>query len=95
MGYCTTAFYLNENFCCWGEDNGCAEWHRWTGFEPVNYFIYIIFGVCAAQGVCRSSFTDSSRPYSPLSPPLLSSAMRPMRLGRVSPRSNASSLGLS
>jgi len=22
MGYCTTAFYLNENFCCWGEDNG-------------------------------------------------------------------------
>lgn len=24
MGYCTTAFYLNENFCCWGEDNGTA-----------------------------------------------------------------------
>lgn len=22
MGYCTTAFYLNEKFCCWGEDNG-------------------------------------------------------------------------
>ena len=22
LGYCTTAFYLNENFCCWGEDNG-------------------------------------------------------------------------
>lgn len=22
MGYCTTAFYLNESFCCWGEDNG-------------------------------------------------------------------------
>jgi len=22
LGYCTTAFYLNENFCCFGEDNG-------------------------------------------------------------------------
>lgn len=22
MGHCTTAFYLNEKFCCWGEDNG-------------------------------------------------------------------------
>ena len=25
MGYCTTAFYLNENFCCWGEDNGTGR----------------------------------------------------------------------
>jgi len=22
LGYCTTAFYLNESFCCLGEDNG-------------------------------------------------------------------------
>lgn len=22
LGYCTTAFYLNEDFCCWGEENG-------------------------------------------------------------------------
>lgn len=22
LGYCTTGFYLNENFCCWGEDSG-------------------------------------------------------------------------
>lgn len=22
LGYCKTAFYLNEQFCCWGEDNG-------------------------------------------------------------------------
>ena len=21
-GYCTTAFYLNENFCCWGDESG-------------------------------------------------------------------------
>jgi chloride channel 3/4/5 len=24
LGYCTTRFYLNEDFCCWGEDNGTA-----------------------------------------------------------------------
>jgi chloride channel 3/4/5 len=22
LGYCDTAFYLNENFCCWGAENG-------------------------------------------------------------------------
>jgi chloride channel 3/4/5 len=29
-GHCGTAFYLNENFCCWGEDNGITfevYWH--------------------------------------------------------------------
>ena len=25
LGYCTTAFYLNENFCCWGEDSMYPE----------------------------------------------------------------------
>ncbi|KAI0828406.1 chloride channel protein [Hypoxylon sp. FL0890] len=48
MGYCTTAFYLNENFCCWGEDNGCDHWHRWTGFEPANYALYIMFATLFA-----------------------------------------------
>lgn len=44
-GYCSTGFYLNENFCCWGEDNGCDDWKHWTGFGPFNYFIFIIFAV--------------------------------------------------
>ena len=22
LGHCTTAFYLNENFCCWGAESG-------------------------------------------------------------------------
>ncbi|KAF3767772.1 hypothetical protein M406DRAFT_288976 [Cryphonectria parasitica EP155] len=48
MGHCTTAFYLNEKFCCWGEDNGCPAWHRWTGFEPANYVIYILFATTFA-----------------------------------------------
>ena len=25
LGYCTTAFYLNENFCCWGAENGKVD----------------------------------------------------------------------
>ncbi|KAI1335837.1 voltage gated chloride channel [Xylariaceae sp. FL0016] len=48
LGYCTTAFYLNEKFCCWGEDNGCPQWHHWTGFEPANYALYIMFATMFA-----------------------------------------------
>lgn len=48
LGHCKTAFYLNEDFCCWGEDNGCEDWHRWTGLEPVNYIIYILFAIAFA-----------------------------------------------
>ncbi|KAJ4301706.1 glycerol ethanol, ferric requiring protein [Kalmusia sp. IMI 367209] len=43
LGHCETAFYLNENFCCWGAENGCPEWKRWSGFWPVNYVLYILF----------------------------------------------------
>ncbi|KAI1746928.1 voltage gated chloride channel [Xylaria castorea] len=56
-GYCTTAFYLNEKFCCWGEDNGCPHWHSWTGFAPANYFIYILFATifaCTAATLVKS-----------------------------------------
>ncbi|KAK1909841.1 hypothetical protein P3342_008013 [Pyrenophora teres f. teres] len=43
LGHCSTAFYLNENFCCWGAEGGCPEWKRWTGFWPANYLMYILF----------------------------------------------------
>lgn len=46
LGHCKTAFYLNENFCCWGEDNGCEDWNRWSSFGPINYLVYILFAVC-------------------------------------------------
>ena len=45
MGYCTTAWYLNEGFCCFGSEEGCDEWKRWSSFGIVNYFIYAIFAV--------------------------------------------------
>lgn len=44
LGYCTTAFYLNESFCCWGAESGCAEWKHWGhGFWPLSYLVYIAF----------------------------------------------------
>lgn len=48
LGYCTTAWYLNEGFCCYGSEEGCDEWHRWTPFAVTNYFIYAIFAVILA-----------------------------------------------
>jgi chloride channel 3/4/5 len=48
MGYCTTAWYLNEGFCCYGSEEGCKEWRRWTSFTVLNYFIYAIFAVLLA-----------------------------------------------
>ena len=60
-GYCTTAFYLNENFCCWGAESGkiapstdvqllnkagCNEWHTWTSLWLINYLLYFLFSVC-------------------------------------------------
>ncbi|KAK1521992.1 voltage gated chloride channel [Colletotrichum costaricense] len=61
MGHCTTAFYLNENFCCWGEDNGCDEWHPWTGFGPANYVIYIVVGALFA--FTSATLVKSFAPY--------------------------------
>ncbi|RDA86805.1 hypothetical protein CP532_6372 [Ophiocordyceps camponoti-leonardi (nom. inval.)] len=48
LGYCSTAFYLNQSFCCWGEETACSHWHRWTGFEPLNYLLYITFATLFA-----------------------------------------------
>ncbi|KAL6861134.1 chloride channel [Trichoderma novae-zelandiae] len=60
-GHCTTAFYLNEKFCCWGEDNGCDQWHRWTGFGPLNYFIYFLFATLFA--CISATLVKSYAPY--------------------------------
>ncbi|KAJ9669509.1 glycerol ethanol, ferric requiring protein [Coniosporium apollinis] len=61
LGYCTTAFYLNENFCCWGAESGCAEWHRWSSFWPVNYMLYIVFSAVFAFSAAR--LVKSFAPY--------------------------------
>ncbi|CBX94115.1 hypothetical protein IAQ61_003985 [Plenodomus lingam] len=43
LGHCTTAFYLNESFCCWGAEGECPEWKRWSSFGFFNYLAYILF----------------------------------------------------
>ncbi|KAF2239921.1 hypothetical protein EV356DRAFT_477317 [Viridothelium virens] len=48
LGYCTTAFYLNEQFCCWGAEEGCEQWHRWSFLLPINYLLYILISILFA-----------------------------------------------
>jgi chloride channel 3/4/5 len=60
-GYCTTAFYLNESFCCWGAEDGCAEWHHWSTFWPVNYILYVLFSTMFAFTSAR--LVKSFAPY--------------------------------
>jgi chloride channel 3/4/5 len=61
LGYCTTAFYLNEQFCCWGAEGGCPEFKRWSGLWPVNYLLYIIFAALFAFTSAR--LVKSFAPY--------------------------------
>jgi chloride channel 3/4/5 len=61
LGYCKTAFYLNESFCCWGEDNGCDDWQRWTNFGPANYILYIVFATMFA--FTAATLVKSFAPY--------------------------------
>jgi chloride channel 3/4/5 len=61
LGHCSTAFYLNESFCCWGAEGGCAEWKRWTSFGPLNYFFYILFAALFSFTAAR--LVKSFAPY--------------------------------
>lgn len=62
LGHCSTAFYLNESFCCWGAEEGeCPEWKRWSGFEPVNYVLYGLFAGLFA--LTAATLVKSFAPY--------------------------------
>ncbi|KAL8673402.1 MAG: hypothetical protein Q9168_002192 [Polycauliona sp. 1 TL-2023] len=61
LGYCTTAFYLNENFCCWGDEKGCPEWHRWSSFWLLNYLLYLLFSAIFA--LASATLVKSFAPY--------------------------------
>lgn len=60
LGYCTTAFYLNEDFCCWGADT-CDEWHRWTNLSVINYLLYFFFSILFA--LVSASLVKAFAPY--------------------------------
>ncbi|THZ85995.1 CLC voltage-gated chloride channel [Aureobasidium pullulans] len=61
LGHCTTAFYLNESFCCWGAEEGCAEWRPWSSHIIFRYVIYIIFSTAFAFTSAR--LVKSYAPY--------------------------------
>lgn len=61
LGYCSTAFYLNKGFCCWGESHGCPQWHSWTPLMPLNYLIYII--VATTFAFISAILVKSYAPY--------------------------------
>ncbi|EPS40235.1 hypothetical protein H072_5966 [Dactylellina haptotyla CBS 200.50] len=47
-GHCQTGFYLNEKFCCWGEDEGCDDWVPWSNYSPISYIFYILGSILFA-----------------------------------------------
>jgi len=61
LGYCTTAFYLNEDFCCWGAESGCPEWKRWSAWWPINFVLYAVLAVLFAFSASR--LVKSYAPY--------------------------------
>ncbi|OJJ81723.1 chloride channel protein [Aspergillus glaucus CBS 516.65] len=61
LGYCTTGFYLNEQFCCWGAEGGCPEWKNWTPFWFLNYIIYFFFAILFA--LISATLVKSFAPY--------------------------------
>src|SRR5690242_18297023 len=61
LGHCSTAFYLNESFCCWGAEGGCPEWKRWSGVWPINYVLYMLFAALFA--LTAATLVKSFAPY--------------------------------
>ncbi|KAG4304471.1 hypothetical protein PORY_002181 [Pneumocystis oryctolagi] len=43
LGYCSTAWYLSQEFCCWEAGEECKDWHPWSRFYLFNFFFYVIF----------------------------------------------------
>ncbi|CAI5758878.1 unnamed protein product [Candida verbasci] len=49
-GHCSSNFYLNQAFCCWGyeDEEKCNNWSKWTQFEFINYVIYVLISLFMA-----------------------------------------------
>ncbi|KAF9050065.1 voltage-gated chloride channel [Panaeolus papilionaceus] len=47
MGYCSDAWWLNQQFCCWeieGEEvDGCDSWHTWSHVTLARWIIFVLF----------------------------------------------------
>lgn len=43
-GYCSGGWYLNRQFCCWGElEEHCADWRPWSRYSIFNYLFFVAF----------------------------------------------------
>lgn len=46
LGFCSSHFYLNSVFCCWGRVEGqCSEWRTWLNSGVIQYVMYLLFSV--------------------------------------------------
>ncbi|KAF3908089.1 hypothetical protein ABW21_db0206101 [Orbilia brochopaga] len=50
LGHCRTGFYLNEKFCCWGEDEGCPDWIPYSTLSGVNYIFFAWVSATLVRG---------------------------------------------
>ncbi|KAF9437533.1 glycerol ethanol, ferric requiring protein [Entomortierella beljakovae] len=51
LGHCSYAWWLNQEFCCWGfdsEDGYCDDWTPWSSFGIIDYFFYLTFATLFA-----------------------------------------------
>ncbi|KAI9809180.1 MAG: hypothetical protein M1825_002471 [Sarcosagium campestre] len=55
LGYCSTAFYLNENFCCWKEENGEAMLELFMANKLS--FVHSILGAHPSSSLYAASLT--------------------------------------
>ncbi|OBZ83999.1 hypothetical protein A0J61_07956 [Choanephora cucurbitarum] len=46
LGYCSTAWWLNQKFCCWEIENdkngGCDNWTTWSEFVHLGPDVYVV-----------------------------------------------------
>ncbi|CDK26609.1 unnamed protein product [Kuraishia capsulata CBS 1993] len=49
-GRCSSHFYLNRSFCCWGEgeEASCKDWVPWSSFGFFNYVIFVLISIALA-----------------------------------------------
>lgn len=72
FGYCSTGFYLNKDFCCWGLEDGkqCTDWKSWpvalhSSSSASQYILSYIFYVIYACifGTAASFLVLEYAPY--------------------------------
>ncbi|TEB30350.1 voltage-gated chloride channel [Coprinellus micaceus] len=52
MGYCSDAWWLSQQFCCWemeGEEvDGCDSWNTWSSVTLVRWIVFILYATACS-----------------------------------------------